>query len=137
VYQLVVKFRSIDQGVLEAVQNDVEGEEPGIVSENGEVSKDSDGGEMDGPELFSESCLLSTAEQVAFEVDCNINIKLPWLLDLLSDSLTVTETDVMAPPAPSAIHNTEDTDLEAIFADWQQDNSFFCVSIVIYTKTSY
>jgi hypothetical protein len=94
----------------------VEGEELGIVSENGEASEDSDSGEMDGPELFSGSCLLSTAEaeQVAFEVDCDINIKLPWLLNLLSDSLMVTETDVMAPPAPS----TEDTDLEANFADW-------------------
>jgi hypothetical protein len=53
VYQLVVKFHNIDQGVLEAVQNDMEGEEPGIVSENGEASGDSDSGEMDRPELFS------------------------------------------------------------------------------------
>jgi hypothetical protein len=114
VYQPVVKFCNIDQGVLEAVQNDVEGEEPGIVSENGEASEDSDGEEMDGPELFSESCLLSTAEQVAFK---DIDMKLPWLFDLLSDSSMVTETDVMA-PAPSAIYNTEDTNLEAIFTDW-------------------
>jgi hypothetical protein len=55
---------------------------------------------------------------MAFEVDCNINIKSAQLFDLWLDSLTVTKTDVMAPPAPSAIHNTEDTDLEAIFTDW-------------------
>jgi hypothetical protein len=77
VYWPVVKFCNIDKGVLEAVQNDVEEEKPGIVSENSEASKDSDGGETDRPELFSESCLLSTAEQMAFGVDCNINIKLP------------------------------------------------------------
>jgi hypothetical protein len=59
--------------------------------------------------------LLSTAEQMAFGVDCNINIKLPWLLNLLSDSPTITEIDMIAPPALSAIHNTENTDLEAIF----------------------
>jgi hypothetical protein len=96
----------------------VEEEKPGIVSENGEASEDSDGGEMDGPKLFFKSCLLSTAEWVAFEVDCNINIKSPQLLDLLSDNLMVTETDVMTPPAPSAIHNTVGTNLEAIFTDW-------------------
>jgi hypothetical protein len=59
VYWPIVKFHNIEQGVVEAVQNDVEGEESGIVSENGEASEDSDG---DGPELFSELCLLSTAE---------------------------------------------------------------------------
>ena len=72
-YQPVVKFCNINQGVLEAVQNDVEGEEPGIMSENGEASEDSDCREMDEPKLFSELCLLSTAEQVAFEVDCDID----------------------------------------------------------------
>ena len=72
---------------------------------------------MDEPELFSELRSLSTAEQVAFEVDCDIDIKSPRLLDLLSDSLTVTETDVIVSPAPSAVDNTEDVDLEAIFAD--------------------
>jgi len=118
VYWLVVKFRNINQGVLEAVQNDTEGEEPGIVSENGEASKDSDCREMDEPELFSKSCLLPTAEQVAFKVDCDINIKSPRLLDLLSDSPIVTETDVMVSPAPSAVDDTEDTDLGAIFTDW-------------------
>jgi hypothetical protein len=116
VYWPVVKFCNIDQGVLEAVQNDAEGEDPGIVSENGEASEDSDCGEMDEPELFSELRWLSTAEQVAFEVDCDIDIKSPRLLDLLSDSPIVTETDVIVSPAPSAVD--KDTDLEAIFADW-------------------
>jgi hypothetical protein len=118
VYQPVVKFHNIDQEVLKAVQNDVEEEEPGIVSENGEASKDSDGREIDEPEPFSASHLPSTAEQVVFEVGCDINIKSPRLLDLLSDCPMVTENDVMASPAPSAIHNTEGTDLEAIFTDW-------------------
>jgi len=89
-----------------------------IMSENGEASEDSDCGEMDEPELFSESHLLSTAEQVAFKVDCDIDMKSPQLLDLLSDSPPVTETDVIVSPAPSALDNTEDVDLEAIFADW-------------------
>jgi hypothetical protein len=52
------------------------------------------------------------------QFDCDINIKLPQLPDLLSDSQTVTETDVIVSPAPSDIDNTEDANLEAIFADW-------------------
>ncbi|KAF8223212.1 hypothetical protein L208DRAFT_1412189, partial [Tricholoma matsutake] len=69
--------------------------------------------------FFSESCPLSTtAEQVAFEVDCDIDIKSSRLLDLLTDSPTVTETDVILSPAPSAIDNTEDAHIEANFADW-------------------
>ncbi|KAF8227932.1 hypothetical protein L208DRAFT_1404681 [Tricholoma matsutake] len=70
---------------------------------HGEASEDSDCGEMDEPEFFSESRPLSTtAEQVAFEVDCDIDIKSSQLLDLLTDSPTVTETDVIVSPAPSA-----------------------------------
>jgi len=102
----------------------MEGEEPDIVSENGEASEDSDGGEMDKPELFPELHLLSIADQVAFEVDCNINIKSPHcLLSYFiscqdSDSPTVMETDAIISSAPSAVDNAEDANLEALFADW-------------------
>jgi len=51
--------RNYRYSVLEAIQNDAEGEELGIVSENGEASEDSDCGEMDKPELFlSRACSL-------------------------------------------------------------------------------
>ena len=118
-YRPVVKFRNLDGGVLKAVQNDVEGEEPGIVSDSGDASGESGcESEMDEPESFPQPRLSSTAERVAFDIDCDINIKSPRLLDLLSDGPTSVESDKTVLSAPYPIDNAEETDLDTIFADW-------------------
>jgi hypothetical protein len=55
---------------------------------------------------------------VAFEVDCDIDLKSPRLLDLLSDGLTVSETVETVSSAPYTMDNAKEVDLDAIFADW-------------------
>ena len=108
---IIVKFHNIDAGVLECVQK---GERSGIPLDGSETSdSEPDNGEMDEPQAEAlHSFSQAKAKQVAFEVDCDIDITSPWLLDLLSDSPSVSS-------APHAMDNTGEIDLDAIFADWQ------------------
>ena len=132
-YRPVVKFRNIDAGVLECVQK---GEKSGIPSDGSESSdSESDNGEMDEPQAEAlHSFSRAKAKQVAFEVDCDIDITSPWLLDLLSDSPSVSDTEKTVSSAPHAMDNTGEIDLDAIFADWQWKTAFLHVLIVIYMK---
>jgi hypothetical protein len=56
-------------------------------------------------------------EKQKFEVDCDVDIKSPWLLDLLSDVPTVTEATA-GPSSPHPRKDNSSIDLEELFANW-------------------
>ena len=112
-YHPVVKFRNIDHDVLQAVQDAKceECESPLESDNDGEDAEIEDNPLPEHLHTFTPRQLLLNS----FEVDCDVDIKSPWLLDLLSDKPMVTEA---APTPPPPSKDTSSIDLDKLFADW-------------------
>ena len=87
------------------LESDSDVEDDGMTHDNSEIEDNP----LPGPSHTS------TARNVPFEVDCDIDIKSPWLLDLLSDIPMVTEATATPPPPAK---DTSIIDLDTLFANW-------------------
>lgn len=115
-YHPVVKFRNINQDVLQTVQ-DAECEEcESPLESDSDVEDDAMTHHGDDSEIEDNPLPgPSTPRKVPFEVDCDVDIKSPWLLDLLSDMPMVTEATATPPPPAK---DTSSIDLDTLFANW-------------------